>query len=416
MAKIKVTLPGLEIPVNGKQVSFVAPCDCSVADGIQIDGVDYDIVDSIGNPVSFGRGVWCEGALLSVILDVTNHKAYLQNQNSYTKAETLIPATARLFGLEANAVPNDVFDFLGKYSQHWWSVRHGQAKTGYEETRKAIADDITIYNKAFSGSTAARSIYYSKEISIDQTNGTVALVNPVEIVLASGFKQADAVEVATLLTGLAPVYLTNVSENESGIYYIPEGATHGTTLQDCTLAYGRTSSDNTFYLKDASTAPIASVVTSVLYNVPAGGVTYEYSSDRNAYPDNGAVGNETYQYLGIPFDKTTTALRVENVTYTGAGVYGKSNYNSLTFSFRPLLVIVLAAISSKGVITNKLDGMADAAVPFLATTEFAEDCGFGGGSGRLSADGKTFEWYSDGSAAQLNTEGTTYHVMAIGLG
>lgn len=112
MAKIKLTLPGLEIPVNGKQVSFTAPCDCSVVDGIQIDGVDYDVVDSAGNTVSFGKNVWCSGALLTVTLDVDNRKAYLQNQNGFTKAETLTPATASLFGLGTDAVPDDVFELL----------------------------------------------------------------------------------------------------------------------------------------------------------------------------------------------------------------------------------------------------------------------------------------------------------------
>jgi len=115
MAKIKLTLPGLEIPVNGKQVSFTAPCDCSVVDGIQIDGVDYDVVDSAGHTVSFGKNVWCSGALLTVTLDVDNRKAYLQNQNGFTKAETLTPATASLFGLGAEAVPDDVFGKIGAF-------------------------------------------------------------------------------------------------------------------------------------------------------------------------------------------------------------------------------------------------------------------------------------------------------------
>ena len=108
MAKIKLTLPGLEIPVDGKQVTFTAPCPCSAVDGIQIDGVDYDIVDSAGNVVPFGRDVWREGAVLTVVLDVTNRKAYLQNQNAYTTYETLTTATAELFGLGADAVPDEV--------------------------------------------------------------------------------------------------------------------------------------------------------------------------------------------------------------------------------------------------------------------------------------------------------------------
>ena len=112
MAKIKLTLPLGEIPVDGKQVSFVAPCDCSAVDGIQIDGVDYDVVDSAGNVIPFGRGVWSNGAVLSVILDVTNRKAYLQNQNAYTRYETMTTATAALFGLGADAVPDDALNVI----------------------------------------------------------------------------------------------------------------------------------------------------------------------------------------------------------------------------------------------------------------------------------------------------------------
>lgn len=84
MSKVKVTLPGLEIPVTGKQVTFKAPCDCSVVECIQIDGVDYCVVDAMGNQVT-GRpsgGVWDVGAKVSVILDVENQKAYLLNGNT----------------------------------------------------------------------------------------------------------------------------------------------------------------------------------------------------------------------------------------------------------------------------------------------------------------------------------------------
>lgn len=83
MSKVKVTLPGLEIPVTGKQVTFAAPCDCSVVECIQIDGVDYCVVDALGNQVTGNPtgGVWGAGAKVSVILDVEDRKAYLLNGN-----------------------------------------------------------------------------------------------------------------------------------------------------------------------------------------------------------------------------------------------------------------------------------------------------------------------------------------------
>ena len=83
MSKVKLTLPGLEIPVTGKQVSFVAPCDCSIVECVQIDGEDYCVVDAMGNQVTGNPtgGVWCKGAKISVILDCESRKAYLLNGN-----------------------------------------------------------------------------------------------------------------------------------------------------------------------------------------------------------------------------------------------------------------------------------------------------------------------------------------------
>ena len=83
MSKVKLTLPGLEIPVTGKQVTFAAPCDCSIVECIQIDGVDYCVVDAMGNQVTGNPtgGVWSAGAKVSVLLDVENRRAFLLNGN-----------------------------------------------------------------------------------------------------------------------------------------------------------------------------------------------------------------------------------------------------------------------------------------------------------------------------------------------
>lgn len=83
MAKIKLTLPGLEVPVTGKQVSFEAPCDCTQVECLQIDGVDYCVVDAMGNQVTGVGGVWDIGAKISVVLDVENQKAYILNGNGH---------------------------------------------------------------------------------------------------------------------------------------------------------------------------------------------------------------------------------------------------------------------------------------------------------------------------------------------
>ena len=71
----------LPTPVDtGTLVKFSAPCACSaVTSGIVIDGVTYTIVDAAGNTVDMLGSVWENGALVAVLIDTANEKAYIQN-------------------------------------------------------------------------------------------------------------------------------------------------------------------------------------------------------------------------------------------------------------------------------------------------------------------------------------------------
>ena len=82
MGVIKLTLPLGEIPVNGKQVSFVAPCNCLETTSLQIDGELYTVVDANRKCVTGKGGMWETGAILSVILDVDSKLAYMSGGGS----------------------------------------------------------------------------------------------------------------------------------------------------------------------------------------------------------------------------------------------------------------------------------------------------------------------------------------------
>lgn len=79
MAILNVQLPAGVIPVDGLQVSFKVPCDCASFSHIRIDGARYSLIDTAGVDMASRIGVWTAGAMLSVVLDVTNRAAYLQN-------------------------------------------------------------------------------------------------------------------------------------------------------------------------------------------------------------------------------------------------------------------------------------------------------------------------------------------------
>ena len=79
MAYIQLTLPNGELPFDGKQVTFRAPCDCGAPEGLQIGEQKFLIVDAMGNVITGGTGAFCKDSMLTVILDVTNSYAFLQN-------------------------------------------------------------------------------------------------------------------------------------------------------------------------------------------------------------------------------------------------------------------------------------------------------------------------------------------------
>lgn len=78
-SEVVLTLPGSVKVETGLQVTFKAPCDCSVVSALVINGENYTVVDTLALCVTGKGGAWTTGAALSVILDVENKRAYLQN-------------------------------------------------------------------------------------------------------------------------------------------------------------------------------------------------------------------------------------------------------------------------------------------------------------------------------------------------
>jgi hypothetical protein len=235
---------------------------------------------------------------------------------------------------------------------------------------------------------------------------------------------------------MAPIYITNLYDDPETIYFIPSGV----TVNSNGLAGFMGSNVETFGISrdgegvffprmnlSANCANPVYVVTSQVYNIPAGEITYEHSTDRNAYPDSGTVDGLTYQYLGVPFQNAVTAPRVATGSYVGTGTYGESNPNRLTFDFAPKVVLLLGVTGSDGTSWSSRLGKTDYGsntimVLDAMTTEYKQRDGFINSNksdyknyGRKSADGKTVEWYSTISAdTQCNSSGVNFHHLAIG--
>lgn len=82
MSSVKLTLPGTMVPTTGMQINFVAPCNCSEIDSLTIDNKDYSIVDSLGHSLVGTGCMWSANALVSVLLDTVNARAFILNAGS----------------------------------------------------------------------------------------------------------------------------------------------------------------------------------------------------------------------------------------------------------------------------------------------------------------------------------------------
>lgn len=126
--------------------------------------------------------------------------------------------------------------------------------------------------------------------------------------------------------------------------------------------------------------------------------------------------------------------KIQTFSYTGNGKWGESNPNSVTFSFTPKIVALIASVRiSDGVITRYVPGSCYwITLMDVVPTTYSNNVGLGyhydGMSsyptyfGKKSTDGKTLYWYShyaidtsnDASVLQFNATGNTYHGIAIG--
>lgn len=315
----------------------------------------------------------------------------LQQGTPLNKATLLKDATAALFGLGASAVPDDVLAELGKYKQYWWR-RRLPAGARYVEVQSDIPNAIAL----FSPYVETSQVIYSKQLTIDQNNGTAALGAELTLPKTSGQELAEAI------VANAPLYVS-VSGT---IYYVPGDATAGKganpSFNKSTIMYYTSSNKDYVYINDSG-SPLGKTVTTKREQIPASDWQYFQSSNRNAYPDSGTQDGYEYEYLGIPFDNAVTAPKIETGSYVGTGTYGSGNKNSLTFDFVPAVLII--TIDN----TNN----------HYATSGYIV-CNSGGLSGQngniaSTVSGNTVSWYSGNSAqAQLNNSNEKYYYVAIG--
>lgn len=345
---------------------------------VKVDGTD-DIVDLIPAP----------GAIY-------------EDGTFRNKANDLTDATAALFGFGSNAVQNDLFEYLGQYAQHWWSIVHGRERTAYVEQLNPSWTNNDFLNITSSG---RGSVQVAKSVDIDQTTGEVSLHSPTTYTVTSQHDDAGKAAMASAIRGS---YILGAAFSPDYIYFIPV---------ELSINYSTANVAIYNYYQPVYTVKSTQTI------IPAGATTYVRSSDRNVYTEGEDANGNVYSYLGIPYENAVTVPKVATGSYMGTGTVGSNNPNILTFDFVPKYVRIVCVRIPQNL------GYVASAMPSDNSNYYTNEFLMGsisidantiyGPSQRMlikkSADGKTLTWSSSQTAAeQYNVSGYTYYWIAIG--
>ena len=281
-----------------------------------------------------------------------------QEGTPLNKATLLKDATAAMFGLGADAVPDDAFKLLSRLHTHLgddylWRKQSisGEIKEAPESSSLGRMSDDETY-------------YYYDSVQLDLANKKIVGVG--EHIIAN------------------QSYTSSEWDKVIGKYML--------------YPYIKGSwPPNTFYRVTARPNSRDAIFTAYAEYIEYtyGPIQYLNSPNADAYP-SGIVEGIQYDVLGKIGDK----LQIQTGSYVGSGVYGVRNQNSLTFNFIPKIVIVMRQT--------------------LTYLDIKSTCIYIGQPGLESSklfmlNDKTLSWYNTNSAAeQCNYSNAVYYYIALG--
>lgn len=336
------------------------------------------------------------------IFDLIPAPGEISDEGTFINKFTLLKdATAEMFGLGADAVPDDVFSWFGYYTKHLWNKRTHTTEAGYVEVKtKATRNDGYYITQGNS-----RTIYVATSISINQSNGEISLKNPVTLTSKGpGYfdNYRTAADLTAFLRGKYVLGLYGASYGDHPILYLDD-----TVIVD---SVGDFTDGISFYLNYMGGSPY--VVSSQYFNNAYIGDWEVLSADTSdAYPKSGIVDGYEYRYVGVPFENMKFPYtQIETGSYAGTGTYGASNPSSLTFGFVPKVVFISTYYSDRQHFFFAMNKNS-----YAQYIESYKSGSVDGGISAITSFTNVLSWYSEQHAmGQMNASGATYNYIAIG--
>ena len=311
----------------------------------------------------------------------TDYNILYPDSNSWKKNEVAILETFQRYGLDANAIPKDLFDYLisqikseyGRvyYWDKWkWSLN---IKTNEPDPNGMIMTDIpdgsTVYFAQFSSVQVVRDgTYIGTPVQILSKRRADYFEFPPRYYYSSLFKTRQEAENAPPVCYSGYNTEGNVDTPTGMIWY--QG--NKLILQDFVL------------LSDRTTKTDESILS---------------STNSNAYPDSDLPDAEGYFYKLKTVVDSPVFGQVYSSFYTGTGTYGRDNPNTITFTGKPQLIFIqLGNYNSQFLNPAGAWALSGNDKQILSVTW---------GDNQVS-------WYSsDGAAMQGNLQNITYNFVVI---
>lgn len=135
MSLINLSLPTGESPCNGKHISFSAPCSCEGVTGVKIGDTTYSLVNSAGLDYVSNGGRWVSGAYMTVMLDVTNSKAYVVTEHIDSNITSI--TTTTLFASNWDSITK-TYSFETDYPKATYDLEIALDSTATSEQAEAF--------------------------------------------------------------------------------------------------------------------------------------------------------------------------------------------------------------------------------------------------------------------------------------
>lgn len=311
----------------------------------------------------------------------TNYDTLYPDSNSWKKDQVAVLETFQKYGLDANAIPKDLFDYLIKQIKteygktYWWKKWKWNLNIKKDEPDPSgviwteIPYNDYVYIAQFSSVQVVRDgTYTGVPTQIFHKRRQDYFYFPPRYYYSSAFKTRQEAENAP------PVWYGGYNTEggvDVGIAHIGYSGNY-LTLQNLVL------------LSDRTTKTDESMVS---------------STNSNAYPDSDLPSTDGYFYKLETVVDSPVFGQVYSSFYTGTGTYGRDNPNTITFTGKPQLIFI------------QLDNY---------NSQFLNPVGAWAMSGNdkqnltVTWGNNQVSWYSsDGTAMQGNINGDIYRFMVI---